>query len=170
MEEVEVIQLLRHFRHDLANEVQLISGYLQLEDLQTAKQYSSKLNRNLINQQAFLSMPLPKTIVASLKSAHLSSLNIKFEAVIDQTPTIEDHRLQNDMTTLIDLLNNMSESVGITDALFIFKQYTNEPFELNVYVDQLCADIGYKLNSLFRECMIEELEKGYSIRYIKKDK
>ncbi|WP_112181480.1 Spo0B domain-containing protein [Paraliobacillus zengyii] len=63
MKDEDVVDLLRHYRHDWMNELQLIMGYAQMGKLDKVQKKIEDSVERAVSERSLQNMPLPKTVL-----------------------------------------------------------------------------------------------------------
>lgn len=86
MKEEQVIQLLRHYRHDWLNELQLIMGYVQMGKLDKAQEKIKQAVAHAEVDRKIQSIPMPKTALWITKFGWCyTNLELTYEIEVKQT-------------------------------------------------------------------------------------
>ncbi|GAA0601561.1 hypothetical protein GCM10009001_17940 [Virgibacillus siamensis] len=67
MHEEDVVNILRHYRHDLMNHLQIVQGYLSMDKPEKAKSKMEKLMKLLEEEHKLVNLNLPKFALCLLQ-------------------------------------------------------------------------------------------------------
>lgn len=149
MEESQVVNLLRHYRHDLSNDLQLIIGYAQMGKLEKVQEKVTELGDRLMQQQKFQNMPLPKTILTLLRTNYQNE-QLKWEPVAE----LEGHIEVRD-SVVAELINQTHQTILNHTMNFVlyhgtikFQQLKSRPFVIEFELTQSLANINQLVKEL----------------------
>lgn len=85
MEESDVIQLLRYYRHDIMNQLQLIHGYISMDKLEMVKEKMQTYNVYLNEEQKLMNLNVPSfTLWLLFFNAKHANMRITYEIKIGE--------------------------------------------------------------------------------------
>ncbi|WP_156291189.1 Spo0B domain-containing protein [Oceanobacillus salinisoli] len=70
MEDLEVVRLLQHYRHDLMNKLQLVHGYLNMGKINKAQDKMDELFSHFNEERKLISLQSPKLILWLIQFNH----------------------------------------------------------------------------------------------------
>lgn len=98
LNERDVIQLLRHYRHDWSNDIQVIMGYAQMGKLDKVQEKLAQVSKKLEDEQRIQNTPLPKSILTMMK------LNVQLEQFQLKPAVNVDKDMDKDFSFIDDKL------------------------------------------------------------------
>ncbi|MBM7541771.1 Spo0B domain-containing protein [Amphibacillus cookii] len=142
MDEKEIVNLLRHYRHDWSNDLQVIMGYAQMGKLDKVQQKSAEVAERLMREQQFQNMDLPATI---LKLMQLNSLEtgLKWEPIIENEmpPVVNDHHLADLIEAVHQIISKYLMNSTFYHGTIKFQQFKNQSFRLTLELEQALKDL-----------------------------
>lgn len=123
MEEEEVLEMLRHYRHDWLNDLQLISGYAQLGKLDRVQSKITEILERSEQAREFDRLNVPKTMLwlyqFNWKSA---SFFLDFRIWSEEQPIpIDDNKLLEHIQKVFQILPSYQKEYQQYDGMFIIK-------------------------------------------------
>src|SRR5690625_354780 len=104
MKEDEHFHFLRHYHHDISNDLQIIHGYTTMKQLDKVKEYTEKWMRRLKEQRSLLHINAEKFSQWLVISHHLySNLEISYD--------IQVHNI--DLSSIDDQLFTVCQNISV---------------------------------------------------------
>src|SRR5690625_301398 len=131
MNEREAIELLKHYRHQYANDLQLVLGYAQLGKVDLVQEKATELIKIMSEDQSFHNLPLPKTIVTILQLNNEKS-NLTWKPIIDVSGNIvvNDQVVAQVIKTIHQVILEHTVNSSLYHGTITFQQNDKDPFKL----------------------------------------
>ncbi|WP_017472711.1 Spo0B domain-containing protein [Amphibacillus jilinensis] len=149
MDEKEIVNLLRHYRHDWSNDLQVIMGYAQMGKLDKVQQKSAEVAERLMREQQFQNMDLPATILKLMRLNNLET-GIRWEPVIEivEPPIINDHQLAHLVESVHQIISKYLMNSMLYHGTIKFQQFKKQPFRLILEINQALKDLTVLIDEL----------------------
>ncbi|KAB8134738.1 hypothetical protein F9U64_11420 [Gracilibacillus oryzae] len=122
MQEKEVIELLRHYRHDNLNDLQLVMGYLQLGKQEKAQAKINEIIAKANNERQLDRLQLPETMLWLYKKNWFSeNLSLEYRIEIsDETASFSDNSLKQKLEKIFAELADFQQEFQYYHAILLF--------------------------------------------------
>lgn len=162
MEEQDVIEMLRHYRHDWLNDIQLILGYAQLGKLDKVQNKITDIIERSNQERGLDRLNIPKTFIWLYQLNWQSdSFKLQFQSMFDQPPVmIDDELLLTKIQKIFRILSSYQKEYQQYLGTLIFKQ-VNHTIDIH-----LSFDLDWNDLSLLKQ----ELQSLPYIKEVKEDK
>ncbi|SET67731.1 stage 0 sporulation protein B (sporulation initiation phosphotransferase) [Salinibacillus kushneri] len=168
MKDEEVVDLLRHYRHDLLNHLQLIQGYAQMDKIEKVKENTNNL-LNLMSQERKLSNlngPAFTLWVLNFNSTYdLFRLSYKIELDYANLSSI-DRTLVHTCEEMMEQLHKHVSNEQIYNGNLVLYKY-NSYIKMKITFEGSFVKHHELKNNLLREPFVQNIEidnYGLSIR------
>ncbi|MGP4041717.1 Spo0B domain-containing protein [Gracilibacillus sp. D59] len=162
MKEQDVVEMLRHYRHDWLNDLQLILGYAQMGKLDRIQSKITEVMERSNQERGLDRLNIPKTMVWLYQLNWRSeTFQLHFQSFVDEQPAIiDDEALLAKVQKVFQILPSYQKEYEEYIGTLIFKKVNHTihiqlTFELNwIDIDEL----KQKLESLsfIQQVTIEE--------------
>ncbi|HEX6595153.1 MAG TPA: Spo0B domain-containing protein [Bacillota bacterium] len=136
MREKDVIQLIRHDRHDLMNQIQLLQGYATMGKVAHVQQKLDEMIIHYQNERKLLNLDAPNFVVWLLRSSIYNHIRITY-VIADHLPqhlhTI-DHQLVNRCEQMIGVIKRHGKQTESYEVKLILK-HVGKTLEMKWYID-----------------------------------
>lgn len=138
MSEQDILRALQQYRHDVANHLQLISGYLSMNRPDKVNENVSNWITQLENERNLFNLNLPDLTVWLLHHhVNFPHLRLTYDVSITKDQfTIYDNRLVTRLESLFKNISEWVDPVKLTNVLVHFTLNQNEQPVVNVSVKQ----------------------------------
>ena len=150
MDERGAIDLLKYYRHQYANDLQLVLSYAQLGRIDVVREKATEIIEIMRRDQLFHNLPLPKTIITVMRLNHATS-GLEWTPIIDvdEKLDVDDHELAQIIETVHQLIIDQSMNLSLYHGTMTFQQIKSQPFKLLLAcqgdfknIDQLKAGVS----------------------------
>ncbi|WP_407269591.1 Spo0B domain-containing protein [Radiobacillus sp. PE A8.2] len=133
MNEQEIIQLLRHHRHDWLNEVQLLLGYTSMGKLEKVQ---NKLQNSIAiaeQERKLMNLNVPKTALWLISfPMHHDNIRIAYQVDVEQVNVAAyDERIVQQCQDIINTMNAFSSKMEFYEGNLLFG-YKNQTLEIEL--------------------------------------
>ncbi|WP_058307254.1 Spo0B domain-containing protein [Gracilibacillus massiliensis] len=124
MKEQDVVEMLRHYRHDWLNDLQLILGYAQLGKLDKIQSKITDIIDRSNQERGLDRLNIPKTFVWLYQLNWRSdSFELQFQSLMDQqTVIIDDDALLSNIQKIFQILPSYQKEYQQYNGTLIFKE------------------------------------------------
>ncbi|SER74477.1 stage 0 sporulation protein B (sporulation initiation phosphotransferase) [Gracilibacillus ureilyticus] len=132
MDEKEVIELLRHYRHDHLNDLQLVMGYLQLGKQDKAEAKINDIIEKANNERQLDRLQIPKTMLwIYTKNWFSENMSLEYRMDIDdQSAMLSDELLKQQLERIFAELSAYQKEFQHYQTMLVF--HTDQQMELTV--------------------------------------
>ncbi|SEO35739.1 Sensor_kinase_SpoOB-type, alpha-helical domain [Amphibacillus marinus] len=157
MNHEEVVKLVRHYRHDWSNHLQLIMGYAQMGNLARVQENVAEFADLLVQEQALQSMPIPQTIVTLMQLQHQQdAIQLRTEVDCIGHPKVTDERLSAMITAIYTVLLQQAVTLTTYHVTMKFHQETDKSFQLLVDVNPPIEQLEESVKKIDRQISIKK--------------
>lgn len=126
MEEYEVIHMLQRYRHDIANHLQLISGYLAMDRIEKVEDKIEEWVSALDTERKLYSLDIPRTTIWLLQFAtNYESFRLTYEILLQQDIKYLDDLLYESLNNLTAHIENLINPLALYDV-FLTMEHTKD--------------------------------------------
>lgn len=109
MKDEEVVDLLRHYRHDWMNELQVIMGYAQMGKIEKVQQKIEQSVENARLERELQSMSLPRTVLWLTRFKwRFDNYQLIIKLDLSEPLTVDDRQLSEQLEIIMALFNTYS--------------------------------------------------------------
>lgn len=141
MKPADVVNIIQHYRHDILNQLQVIQGYIKLDDYKKVNATMSQLLEYFYQERKLLNLNMPHVLLWFLQ------FNIKYENIkLTYDIDIENKNMQTADLFITDRLERILEDIqrhGRDDKLYQVEVEFKDNIdgcEICVYVDLESCD------------------------------
>lgn len=167
--EKEVIQLLQQYEHDLMNEIQVIQGYLGMDNLEVAKDKMNEFISDFDKRRTLLNIDAPRFVLWLLRFNHQHK-NIRLTYQMDHSPRslqIFDANLESYCKQMVQKIYEFGKD---TELYQIHLQIIQESEEEVMLTCAVIGEFNHKASIVEAyqdlEEPIEETEDGFICTFI----
>lgn len=135
------LHFLQHYRHDLMNELQIILGFLQMNN---EEQVNNKLNEVLTQlecERKLLALYMPKFAYWILMFNHMNSeFNLKYNINIETPLKKFDEQLTNDCKQFFDIVYKYVDIAKTHSFTVSLKPSSKDIFKVSFEINHLLQD------------------------------
>ncbi len=136
MNEEEVIQLLRHYRHDWMNELQLIMGYAQMGNIEKVQEKVNQAVEHAALDRKLQSIPLPKTALWIMQfNWEFANFRMTHDVKVNQTITVDDQTVVDQLKQLMTYLVEHSLKMSLYHVTLVLRETDQHQLEILLRLD-----------------------------------
>lgn len=160
-DECQYINMLRKQRHDFMNDLQIVYGYLQLEDYSDAKQYIEKLceiNAEISELYSLGDSSLAYSLENLVRSLYYRSIEIDFDIEIEK---FSNKYFKSDFDKKNKIVNNIIEEIEDKNInkVYIYIFANGEGEHVCIYNNETAfAHIACEKNNCSNYCNFNDIE------------
>ncbi|MDL4841656.1 Spo0B domain-containing protein [Aquibacillus rhizosphaerae] len=144
MTDEETIELLRHYRHDWMNQIQLLMGYTSMRKIERVEDKLKECVRNADNERKLVNLNIPKTAIW-LISFNWSFENFRIEYKIDTDNSnllIDDQLLHKQFNEVMETFTTFGMNLELYHGTITIRQLNNQDnAEVEVYFSGVFDEI-----------------------------
>ncbi len=135
MKDSEVVELLRHYRHDSLNDLQLVNGYLQLGKLDKVEAKMKEMVEKAAEERKLDHLNLPKSMLWILqKNWFTNNLNLTYKIHVEDNVEASDTLLCDELETLFVLLEDSQKEYQEYHATINFYDIKSNSLQVIIQV------------------------------------
>jgi len=133
LKERDVVEMLRHYRHDWLNDLQLILGYAQLGKLDKVEQKITDIMERSEQERGFDQLHIPKsTIWLYQLNWRSESFYLHFQSLVDEYPIIiDDEALLAHIQEIFHILPFYQMEYKQYNGMFMLKKIKHQ---IHIYI------------------------------------
>ncbi|QHS22896.1 hypothetical protein GWK91_08035 [Virgibacillus sp. MSP4-1] len=168
MKDEEIVDMIRHYRHDLLNHLQLIQGYAQMDKLDKVKEKTTELLDDLLLERKLSNLNGPTFTIWMMKfNSTYDSFRLSYEIDLDHADFSSiDRTLTNHCEEIIkELHKHILDEQIYNGKLSIYKQ--NDSVRMMIGFEGEFLNHQELKSSLVDKTFIQDVdmnEQGCSIR------
>ncbi len=124
MKEEDMVELLRHYRHDWMNQIQLIMGYASMGKLDKVKAKLDDFVAEAENERKLQNLNMPKTIIWLMSfNWRYDNFRINYQVDLeDTTIPINDDKIHTRLNKMMGILIDHSSKMELYNGEFTLKK------------------------------------------------
>ncbi|SHN08890.1 Spo0B domain-containing protein [Gracilibacillus kekensis] len=165
MKEQDVVEMLRHYRHDWLNDLQLILGYAQLGKLDKIQSKITDIIERSNQERGLDRLNIPKTFVWLYQLNWRSdAFELQFQSLMDQeTLFIDDDALLSKIQKIFQILPSYQKEYHQYNGTLIFKK-VNHTIHIHLTFDLDWNDLSALKQELQSLPFINEVKEEKLLR------
>ncbi|ENH97962.1 hypothetical protein J416_02871 [Gracilibacillus halophilus YIM-C55.5] len=114
MNEEEIVEIIRHYRHDWLNELQLIMGYAQMGKLERVQEKTQDILAMTNHERALDQLGLPKTLITILQQQwRTDEISLTYQVNREQQNVeASDEQVEKHLSQLLQQLRQMATTTN----------------------------------------------------------
>lgn len=171
MNERDVIQLLRHYRHDWSNDIQVIMGYAQMGKLDKVQEKLAQVSNKLEDEQRLQNTPFPKSILTMMKlNVQLEQFQLNPDVIVEKDFSFIDDKLARHLQQVFMTFSEHAIELVLYQATINIQQVSDD----QLFVKLQFSDRFDRMRELkekllkFESTMSIESESGFQAGWIVK--
>ncbi len=165
LKEQDVVEMLRHYRHDWLNDLQLILGYAQMGKLDKIQSKITEVMERSNQERGLDRLNIPKTMVWLYQLNWRSeAFQLHFQSFVDELPAIiDDEALLTKIQKIFQILPSYQQEYEEYIGTLIFKK-VDHTIHIHLTFDQNWTDIDALKQELESLSFIEKVTTEKMLR------
>ncbi|WP_239584350.1 Spo0B domain-containing protein [Aquibacillus albus] len=127
MKEEDMIDLLRHYRHDWLNEVQLLMGYSSMGKLDKVQDKLKEVIEGANKERNLDRLSIPKTAIWLISfNWRYDNFRMDYQVETNNNLASYDDQIHNQLERLIKLFSSQSDEMELYHVKIVIKESTNK--------------------------------------------
>ncbi|GGM27392.1 sporulation initiation phosphotransferase B [Paraliobacillus quinghaiensis] len=133
IEEEDVVTLLRHYRHDWMNELQLIMGYAQMGKLDTVQKKIQQSVEKAESDRKLQNLPLPKTVIWVMQfNFRFDNFRLKYNIDANEKLAIDDQRLYDQLERIMEIFTSFGMKTEMYHGTMNIQQLNQQQLKVQL--------------------------------------
>lgn len=135
MKEEDVVKILRHYRHDCFNDIQVVMGYAQMGKLDKVQNKLTEIAERMAKEQKLQNIPLPETVVAILQSKfYYNQFQLQTSVIIQDNASIQqdDQKLAKQIEQIFTFFSEHAMNLVLYHGTIKIQQLNRQELKLTI--------------------------------------